>query len=109
MKYKLIGAFSAILGLGGWHYYRCNSYGERNATVDTGIQVVSMIPGISIVITPPVLIGYGLAQGYDNLLYWLWPMYYQKLIDDFLKDNYNDNEYDGRGPSTGNPQITYFE
>src|SRR5579863_4504406 len=99
-------AYLGTLGLYGWSYHKSESYGCRNTEPETGLQVISMIPVLGLLIAPPVLSGYGLACAHDKLLYRMRPNFYQKKIDDYVNTRPK-YEYIG-GRSTGNPQITYF-
>lgn len=108
MNCKFIFPFIATFASIGWISRKSISYGERHTYHDSGIQVWSMIPGISIAIFPPILAGYYLATYHDKLLYWMRPIYYQKQIDDFVeKERIQREKYSGCSGS-GNPQITLF-
>jgi hypothetical protein len=87
-------------------------YRERYTSDDSGLQIWTMIPGISIVIFPPIYIGYRLATLHDNLLYTIWPAHYQQQINDFIEEDHIQNKKDNISCTytggSGNPQITYF-
>lgn len=115
MNRKFLFPFIATFTSIGWLSRKSPSYGERHTYHDSGLQVWTMIPGISIAIFPPIYLGYYLAELHDKLIYMIWPTYYQKRIDDFVEKERTeaverelDRQKNGWGSGSGNPQITLF-
>ena len=104
-----IKAYLGTLGLCGWYYHKSESYGYRNTEPETGLQVLSMIPVLSLFIVPivsPALFGYGLACAHDKLLYRMRPKFYQKKIDDY-ENTLPKYEYSGGGSNWQSPNYLF--
>lgn len=98
----ILATYIGTLSLTGWVTRKLQPYGERNSEPETGLQVLSMVP-IGPFIAPPIIFGYYMAEQHDNLLYKMYPKFYQKKIDIYLESRPK-WEFNGR---TGNPQITF--
>jgi hypothetical protein len=110
-KNKLIGGYLTLCALFGWNIYKSESYAERNYSTEDRLAGLSFIPVINIIVGFPAMMGYYLGQKHDKLLYYMFPQYYQKKIDEYSKKKLDEYiEYcknHPNGSSTGNPQITY--